>query len=54
MLTSGKPDTSAMRARSFPRSDLHEVSEFATGSGEILGTEPQLNEISYLPLQEGR
>jgi putative ABC transport system permease protein len=36
------------------RGDLHEVSEFATGSGEILGTEPQLNEISYLPLQEGR
>ena len=36
------------------RSDLHEVSEFATGSGEIIGTEPQLNEISYLPLKEGR
>ena len=36
------------------RGDLHEVSEFASGSGEILGTEPQLNEISYLPLKEGR
>jgi putative ABC transport system permease protein len=36
------------------REDLHEVSEFANGSGEILGTEPQLNEISYLPLKEGR
>jgi putative ABC transport system permease protein len=36
------------------RTDLHEVSEFATGSGEILGTEPQLSEISYLPLKEGR
>ena len=36
------------------RGDLHEVSEFATGSGEIMGTEPQLNEISYLPLKEGR
>jgi putative ABC transport system permease protein len=36
------------------RGDLHEISEFATGSGEILGTEPQLNEISYLPLKEGR
>src|SRR6202167_2410780 len=36
------------------RSDLHEVSEFATGSGEIRGAEPQLNEISYLPLKEGR
>src|SRR5947209_10476356 len=36
------------------RNDLHEVSEFASGSGEILGTEPQLNEISFLPLKEGR
>src|SRR6202046_3286900 len=36
------------------RTDLHEVSEFANGSGEILGTDPQLNEISYLPLKEGR
>jgi putative ABC transport system permease protein len=36
------------------REDLHAVSEFATGSGEILGTEPQLSEISYLPLKEGR
>ena len=36
------------------RNDLHEVSEFASGSGEILGTEPQLNEISYLPMSEGR
>ena len=36
------------------RSDLHELSEFASGSGEIWGTEPQLNEISYLPLKEGR
>jgi putative ABC transport system permease protein len=36
------------------REDLHEESEFASASGEILGTEPQLNEISYLPLKEGR
>lgn len=36
------------------RSDLHEVSEFSTGSGEIMGTLPNLNEISYLPLKEGR
>jgi putative ABC transport system permease protein len=36
------------------RTDLHEVSEFANAGGEILGVEPQLNEISYLPLQEGR
>src|SRR5580765_445221 len=36
------------------RSDLHEVSEFSNSSGEVLGTEPQLNDISYLPLKEGR
>jgi putative ABC transport system permease protein len=36
------------------RGDLKEVSEFATGSGEILGTEPELNEISYLPMKDGR
>jgi len=36
------------------RNDLREVSEFATGSGEILGTQPELNEISYLPIGEGR
>jgi putative ABC transport system permease protein len=36
------------------RNDLHEVSEFSNASGEILGVEPQLNEISYLPLKEGR
>ena len=36
------------------RGDLHEVSEFASASGEILGTEPQLNQISYLPIQDGR
>jgi putative ABC transport system permease protein len=36
------------------RGDLKEVSEFATASGEILGTEPNLNEISYLPIKDGR
>ncbi len=36
------------------RTDLHQVSEFATAGVEILGAEPQLNEISYLPLAEGR
>ena len=36
------------------RDDLREVSEFFNASGEIMGTEPQLNEISYLPLKEGR
>lgn len=36
------------------RTDLHEVSEFASAGVEIVGAEPQLNEISYLPLKEGR
>jgi putative ABC transport system permease protein len=36
------------------RSNMHEVSEFANASVEILGVKPQLNEISYLPLKEGR
>jgi putative ABC transport system permease protein len=36
------------------RSDLREVSEFANAGSEILGVEPQLSEISYLPLKEGR
>jgi putative ABC transport system permease protein len=36
------------------RDDLHEVSEFASSGSEILGVEPQLNQISYLPLKEGR
>ena len=34
--------------------DLHQVSQYATVSVEILGTEPQLNEISFLPIKEGR
>ena len=36
------------------RNDLHEVSEWASGSGEVLGSEPQLNEISFIPIKEGR
>jgi putative ABC transport system permease protein len=36
------------------RTDLHEVSEFSNAGGQIMGAEPQLNEISFLPLQEGR
>ena len=36
------------------RSDIHQVSEFATAGVEILGVEPQLNEISFLPLNAGR
>jgi putative ABC transport system permease protein len=36
------------------RTDLHQVSQYATAGVEILGVEPQLNQISYLPLKEGR
>jgi putative ABC transport system permease protein len=36
------------------RNDMHEVSEFASAGVQILGVEPQLNEISFLPLKEGR
>ena len=36
------------------RTDLHQVSQYASAGVEILGVEPQLNEISYLPLKEGR
>lgn len=36
------------------RTDLRQVSEFASAGVQILGVEPQLNEISYLPLKEGR
>jgi putative ABC transport system permease protein len=43
-----------MAAPLISRNDLHEVSNFASGSGEIIGTEPQLNEISFLPIKDGR
>src|SRR5260370_31012283 len=36
------------------RTDLHQVSEFATAGVEILGVQPQLNEISYLPIKQRR
>jgi putative ABC transport system permease protein len=35
-------------------SDVHAVSEFASASGQLTGTEPQYNGIRYLPLQQGR
>lgn len=35
-------------------SDVHAVSEFATASGEITGSEPQYNGIRYLPVKQGR
>jgi putative ABC transport system permease protein len=36
------------------RSNIKQVSEFASAGVEILGVEPQLSEISFLPLKEGR
>ena len=34
--------------------EVHGVSEFATASGELTGTEPQYNGIRFLPLLQGR
>jgi putative ABC transport system permease protein len=36
------------------RDDVRAVSEFANANGEIIGTEPQLNQISFLPIKQGR
>src|SRR5580693_3074739 len=36
------------------RDDVRAVSEFANANGEIIGTEPQLSQISFLPIQQGR
>ena len=36
------------------REDVRAVSEFANANGEIVGTEPQMSEISYLPIKQGR
>ncbi len=35
-------------------SDVHAVSEFASASGLLTGTEPQYNGIRFLPLKQGR
>ncbi len=34
--------------------DVHAVSEFASASGQLTGTEPQYNGIRFLPLKQGR
>src|ERR1700736_1818725 len=36
------------------RTDVRAVSEFASANGQIVGVEPQYNEIRYLPLKQGR
>ena len=36
------------------RDDVRAVSEFASANGQIVGVEPQYNEIRYLPLKQGR
>lgn len=36
------------------RDDMHAVSEFASANGQIVGAEPQYNEIRFLPLKQGR
>jgi putative ABC transport system permease protein len=35
-------------------SDVRSVSEFASTNGEIIGVEPQFNQIRFLPLKQGR
>jgi putative ABC transport system permease protein len=35
-------------------SDVHAVSEFASASGQLTGSEPQYNVIRFLPLKQGR
>ncbi len=36
------------------REDVRGVSEFASANGQIIGVEPQFNQIRYLPLDQGR
>jgi putative ABC transport system permease protein len=36
------------------RTDVHAVSEFANANGEVIGVEPQFDQIRFLPLQQGR
>jgi len=36
------------------RDDVKAVSEFSSANGQMIGVEPQFNEIRYLPLKEGR
>jgi putative ABC transport system permease protein len=36
------------------RDDVRAVSEFATANGQIVGVEPQFNEIRFLPIKQGR
>jgi putative ABC transport system permease protein len=36
------------------RGDVRAVSEFASTNGEIVGVEPQFNQIRFLPLKKGR
>jgi len=36
------------------RDDMHAVSEFASANGQIVGVEPQYDQIRYLPIKQGR
>ncbi len=36
------------------RDDVKAVSEFSSAAGQMIGVEPQFNEIRFLPLKEGR
>ena len=36
------------------RDDIRSVSEYSSGNGTVMGVEPQLNGIRYLPIKQGR
>jgi putative ABC transport system permease protein len=36
------------------RQDLHLVSDYGSGNGTVLGTEPQFHEVRYTPIDQGR
>ncbi len=36
------------------RGDIHAVSDFTNANGQVFGTTPNLNEIRYIPIGEGR
>jgi len=36
------------------RDDIHSVSDYSSGNGIVMGVEPQIEKIRYLPIQQGR
>jgi putative ABC transport system permease protein len=44
----------ALAAPVINRDDIRAVSQYASAGGQLIGTEPQYNQIRFLPLTEGR